>query len=105
MRKPPPRPKREPAAVTKWKGDRLAAVNKRALAALESGLQQMKLFHSWRQIEFNAPPGSRLDLKARDMAHQHAQRAQGFFNVVRVALGYDTDADEPQPKRHWDAGA
>jgi hypothetical protein len=86
--------------------DRLTGrTNARALKALEQGLFHLKQFHSWRQIEFNAPPGSRIDLKARDEAQTHAAKAHGYFNVVRAALGADLDDDEPQPKQHWDAGA
>jgi hypothetical protein len=97
-RKPPP-------VVARWVDHQLKRKNDRALNALEQGLFQMKSFHSWRQIQFNAPPGSKLDLRARDEAQKHATRAQGYFDVVRAALGYRVNDEDDPPERHWDAGA
>lgn len=79
--------------------------NRRALTALEKGLYAMKLFHSWRQVEMNAPPGSRIDLQAADKARRYAKEAHKNFDAVRAALGADLEGDAPQPKRHWDVGA
>ena len=91
--------------MTAWIRRRRATARARALKALDVGIAELQRYHSWKQIQFNAPPGTKMDLKARDEAQKAAQRSFNAFVLVRIALGYDPEADEPEPKRHWDAGA
>lgn len=75
------------------------------LKALDRAIYMAALAMRWRVVAENAPTGSRINLKAWDECTQASQRAFNNFEIVRIALGYDPDADEPQPRRHWDAGA
>lgn len=77
----------------------------RVLKALDRAIYDMGLSLRWKIVAENSPPGSKMDLKAWDEARKANQRAFDGFNLVRRALGVDLDADEPEPQRHWDAGA
>lgn len=76
-----------------------------ALKALDRGLYEIVAAIRWRIVAENTPPGSRIRLRASDESNKASQRAFDGFEIVRRALGYDPDDDEPPPKRHWDAGA
>jgi hypothetical protein len=82
-----------------------AKQNARTLKALDRAIFEMGMALKWKVVAQNAPPGSKIDLKAWDEAQRCNQRSFDAFMLVRRALGYDPDEDEPQPKRHWDAGA
>jgi hypothetical protein len=100
-----PNDKPPPKSILEWHLRQRARSDARALKALERGIYALQGYHSWKQIAFNAPPGSAIATRAADETLKLAQQAHGFFTVVRAALGYDPEADEPAPKRHWDANA
>jgi hypothetical protein len=75
--------------------------DKRALNALDLGLKAQMMAHRWRQIGANAPPGSKLDMKAADELQRLTLKAWTNFRIVRLALGEDVDADAPPPTTHW----
>lgn len=101
---PPPKPSTPPSARKRIEAQR-ARQNARVLKALDMAIYDMTQAIRWKVIAQNAPPGSRMDLRAWDEQTRASQRAYDGFMLVRRALGYDPDEDEPQPKRHWDAGA
>lgn len=78
---------------------------KRVLDALDRAIWKMSEATRWRIICENSPPGSQINRRAHDEWQKASQFAFDGFNLVRLALGYDPNADEPPPKRHWDAGA
>jgi hypothetical protein len=97
--KPPPK------SILEWHLRQRRRSDARALKALDKAIGAMQQYHSWKQIAFNAPPGSATAARAADETMKLARQAQGYLDVVRKALGADPDADEPPPVRHWDAGA
>lgn len=75
------------------------------LGALERAIWKLTEAMRWRIIAENAPPGSHIGRRAHDEWQKASLAADLNFQIVRKALGYDPEADEPEPKRHWDAGA
>jgi hypothetical protein len=100
-----PAPTERPTRIQRWLKTQEKRRQARALKALQEGIYALQQYHSWKQIGFNAPPGSKLDIEAHTKTQKFAMSSLNYFNVVREALGVDLDADEPPPKRHWDAGA
>ena len=92
-------------APTKKSKKRPRGTAKLALRALDKAIYDLTLAIRWKVVAENSPRGSRMDLRAWDEQAKAHRRAFDGFAKVRLALGDDPDADEPQPKRHWDAGA
>jgi hypothetical protein len=75
------------------------------LGALDRAIYQASLAVRWRIVAENAPPGSTTSRRAHDEWQKASERAFNNFMIVRKALGYDPEADEPEPARHWDKSA
>lgn len=98
-------PKKPPATILEWQLRQIKRDHARALKAMDAAIYDMTRAIRWKVVAENAPPGSRMDLRAWDEQRKASQRAFDGFMLVRRVLGYDPDEDEPPPKRHWDAGA